>query len=113
MKIGPRPTCAATAPIAGPTTMPIRAAPTAPPITDPRLPWAVVLVSQASAPAHATAPPKPWRSLAASSVTPDVPHAKPIVAIVSSPMPASAVTLTPRRSTIAIDGTAPSTTPAG
>ena len=113
LKTRPRPAWAATAPMAGPTTIPIRAAPMAAPMTEPRRPGEVVLVSQASAPDHATAPPMPCTKRAVSRTTPAVPHPKPSVATMSSAKPANVVARTPKRSTIAIEGTAPRSTPAG
>ena len=94
-------------------TVPIRAAPMAPPITEPLRSWAVVLVNHARAPAHATAPPTPCTNLEASSTRGSVPQPNPSVEAISTAMPTTVATLTPRRSTRAIDGMAASRTPAG
>ena len=109
----PRPTCDATAPIAGPSTIPISAAPTAPPRTDARRPAGAVLVSHESAAAHETAPPTPWMRRERSNNTGAELQAKPTVATISSPRPMTAVVRTPRAFTSAIDGTAASRIPAG
>ena len=108
---GRTPTTVASAPSAGPSSAPKTAAPIAVPISAPRRPGWADPTSQASAPAHENALPKPCASRAAPSAHTLVASPKPRLAAAVKATPTRTARLAPKREAANPPGTEAASTP--